>query len=276
MEPVHLQIAGLTGVMLFAAISLGGVIWQSQVAPVLAVDPRVSQLQSQLETLTKETAEKSAATALDLSKTKQALEEKTRELEKANAASTAAASAKPASPKIVIQPKRESLLASGRFYSRTEKEQIADALNAIQAVFGGVGMQTAWEAEEVTNKAGGRLTSSQLDALIERMNTAKTGADQVDRELERIRGNQATERLVTDLLANKPVAFSRFRDAIGEFLNTLQVYRNLSPTAGENANALEQTLGSEKRNLQRAKHYFGVWMQDCEKLIQSTRMEMKE
>jgi hypothetical protein len=53
-EPTHLQIAGLVGVILFAIIALGGTIWQAR--RVTPEDPRIASLQAEVDKLKRESA----------------------------------------------------------------------------------------------------------------------------------------------------------------------------------------------------------------------------
>jgi hypothetical protein len=96
-EPSHVIAFGLF-------IAIGGLAWQMlRAAP--HPDPRIGELRSKLEMVTKESAEKQTAAALDLSKTKEALEEKNRELEKAKSeAATKAVTVPPASAQPVLNP----------------------------------------------------------------------------------------------------------------------------------------------------------------------------
>src|SRR5437870_3655362 len=60
-EPIHLQIVGLAGVIFCAALALGGAVWQSQ----LPIPPDTKALQSQLESANRDlaVARQSKATA---------------------------------------------------------------------------------------------------------------------------------------------------------------------------------------------------------------------
>ncbi|MET4216324.1 hypothetical protein ACVWWG_008724 [Bradyrhizobium sp. LB7.2] len=272
MEPVHLQIIGLVGIVLFAALSVGGLIWQSQVTP--SPDPRVGHLQSQLEILTRESAEKQTAAALDLTKTKQALEEKTRELEGAKAQATAATATapKPKADSAVIvlskPPDESSLLVPGRFYSTAEKERIVDTMNLIQQRFNSV-RRVMYDAEKIASNPG---QNEEIDRSINKLRAVYVGVEEVSNDLEKVRNESHSYPVdFAVLLAAKPVYYDEFQRAISDYSNALIVYRRFLTDTGENRGTLAQNLDSSKRHLSRAKFSLEKWLGECDEQMRGAR-----
>src|SRR5262249_25867307 len=182
-------------------------------------------------------------------------------------------------PKQDAPARRLSLIVPGRFYSRSEKEQIVDALNAVQAVFNGDGRLFAREAAVVASGVSSLIQRRRTEAisdLVDRLSEANKKAEGVNRRLEKRRSDQATEPMISQVLASKPVAFATFKDSIGELLNAMLLHRDIAAGAAEHKDALNRVLDAQAQNLIRAENAYVTWVEACEKLIQATRMEIKE
>lgn len=184
---------------------------------------------------------------------------------------------KVAQPPVEAAPligEQRSVLASARFYSKADRERIADALTSIQGAYSEPGLAAIRETREGSDNAG-QATAEQLDHFISIMNGVKGRVEGIDAAIERVRRENTDYVSEIGLLLNSQHLLRQFGMAAGNFSNMLLVWKNMGPTAGENSNQLSRVLMSQRESLYRSMNDFQQWMQNCDQAIQATRMALR-
>jgi hypothetical protein len=171
---------------------------------------------------------------------------------------------------------RRSILAASRFYSRADREQVADALSAIEAAYKYPGMDVSRETQEIVQPVGS-VPWDQLDILIERMTGQKAKAQKIETDMGEARQRYINFHSEIDLLTMNRHLLSQFIRGIEQFTNVMRAYRRFAPEARDNdGNNLGAVLMGAREDFNRSKHGFQQWMQELDRGIEATRAELKQ
>ncbi|MBX9823754.1 MAG: hypothetical protein K2Y27_02045 [Xanthobacteraceae bacterium] len=195
----------------------------------------------------------------------------------ADAAVKADASTKPQEPRFAADPpERKSILAASRFYSRADREQVADALSAIEAAYKHPGMDAARHAQEITQNVGG-VPWDQLDVLIVKMVDLKSKTQKIEDDMKQARERYLSFHSEIDFLTRSRHRLSQFIRGIDQYTKVMRAYRKFAPEArdGDGTNLGDVLMGA-REDFYRSRNDFQQWMQELDRSIEATRTELKQ